>query len=276
MSARPPQGPRRRWRLGRAAQTATMPPVRVARRPPLADLAGWAILLALLVGLGFGGRLLPVFVPDSASLPSPTASPTPTPRPAPMIVLEPRPGLFYRGTGVLPVRGQTSLPLTTLLAEVSVERRVIGSAALTVLPDGSFAGGVRMRPPAEPSSGLLRLREAGSSGPALATVPLDLQAGEPILIWTPSLDERVVRGGRLTVSGPVLEDVARVRALLTTPSGERIAQATVLTRGRETYRITLTLDPQAPTGRAWLHVIALGEGSSAEVAHLDTRLTIEP
>lgn len=276
MSARPPQGPRRRWRLGRAAQTATMRPVRVARPPPVADLAGWTILLALLVGLGVGGRLLPVLAPDSATVPSPTASPSPTPRQAPIKLLEPRPGLFYRETGVLPVRGRTILPLTTLLAEVSVEHRVIGSAALMVQPDGSFAGGVRMRPPAEPTSGLLRLREAGTSGPALVTVPLDLQAGSPILIWTPSLDDRVVSGGRLVVSGPILSDVARVRALLTTPSGERIAQATVLARGRETFRIVLTLDPQGPSGRAWLHVIALEEGSGAEVAHLDTRLTIEP
>jgi hypothetical protein len=276
MSARPPQGPRRRWRLGRAAQTATMRPVRVARRPPVADLAGWTILLALLVGLGVGGRLLPGLAPSSATAPSRTASPTPTLKPAPIEVVEPRPGLFYRGTGVLRVRGRTTLPLTALLAEVSVERRVIGSAAITVQPDGSFAGGVRMRPPAEPTSGLLRLREAATSGPALMTVPLDLQAGEPILIWTPSLDDRVVRGGRLVVSGPVLSDVARVRALLTTPSGERIAQATVLARGRETYRIVLTLDPQGPSGRAWLHVIALPEGSAGEVAHLDTRLTIEP
>jgi hypothetical protein len=276
MSARPPQGPRRRLRLGKPAQTATMRPVRVARRPPVADLAGWAILLAVLVGLGAGGRLLPLLTPDSASLPSPTASPTPTPTPDPMVILEPRPGLFYRGIGVLPVRGQTSLALTTLLAEVSVERRVIGSAAVTVLPDGSFVGGVRMLPPAEPTAGLLRLREAGTSGPALATIPLDLQAGAPILIWTPSLDERVVRGERLVVSGPILEGVARVRALLTTPSGKRIAQATVLTRGRETFRIALELAPEGPTGRAWLHVIALQEGSGAEVAHLDIRLTIEP
>jgi len=253
-----------------------MPPVRVARRPPLADLAGWAILVALLVGLGVGGRLLPVLVPDAASLPSPTASPTPTPKPAPLVVLEPRPGLFYRGTGVLPVRGRTSLPLTTLLAEVSVERRVIGSAALTVQADGSFAGGVRMRPPAEPTSGLLRLREAATSGPALVTVALDLQAGAPILIWTPSLDERIVSGGELIVSGPILGDVARVRALLTTPSGERIAHATVLVRDQETFRIVLTLDPLGPRGRAWLHVTALQDGSSVEVAHLDTRLTIEP
>jgi hypothetical protein len=253
-----------------------MPPVRVARRPPVADLAGWTILLALLVGLGVGGRLLPVLVPGSASLPSPTASSTPTPKPAPMEILEPRPGLFYRGTGVLPVRGRTTLPLTALLAEVSAERRVIGSAALTVQPDGSFAGGVRMRPPAEPTSGLLRLREAGTSGPALATIPLDLQAGAPILIWTPSLDERVVSGGELVVSGPILDDVARVRALLTTPSGERIAQATVLARGRETFRIVLRLDPHGPSGRAWLHVIALQEGGNVEMVHLDTRLTIEP
>ena len=253
-----------------------MPPVRVARRPPVADLAGWSILLALLVGLGLGGRLLPAPAPDSAAVPSPTPSPTPTRKQAPLEILEPRPGLFYRGTGVLPVRGRTTLPVTTLLAEVSVERRVIGSAALTVDPDGTFAGGVRMRPPAEPTSGLLRLGEAGTSGPALVTVPLDLQAGAPILIWTPSLDERVVSGGRLVVSGPILGDVARVRALLTTPSGVRIAQATVLTRGRDAFRITLTLDPQGPNGRAWLHVIALQEGSSAEVAHLDTRLTIEP
>jgi hypothetical protein len=253
-----------------------MRPVRVARPPPVADLAGWTILLALLVGLGVGGRLLPVLAPDSATVPSPTASPSPTPRQAPIKLLEPRPGLFYRETGVLPVRGRTILPLTTLLAEVSVEHRVIGSAALMVQPDGSFAGGVRMRPPAEPTSGLLRLREAGTSGPALVTVPLDLQAGSPILIWTPSLDDRVVSGGRLVVSGPILSDVARVRALLTTPSGERIAQATVLARGRETFRIVLTLDPQGPSGRAWLHVIALEEGSGAEVAHLDTRLTIEP
>lgn len=275
MSARPQQGPRR-WRLGRAPQTATMRPVPVARRPPVADLAGWTILLAVLVGLGVGGRLEPILVPDSASVPSSTTAPTLTPKPAPMQILEPRPGLFYRGMGVLPVRGRTSLPLTALLAEVSVERRVIGSAAITVQADGSFAGGVRMRPPAEPSSGLLRLREAATSGPALATVPLDLQAGEPILIWTPSLDERVVSGGRLIVSGPILADVARVRALLTTPSGERIAQATVLTRGRETFRIRLDLDPLARTGRVWLHVIALADGSTGEVAHLDTRLTIEP
>jgi hypothetical protein len=253
-----------------------MRPVRVARRPPLADLAGWTILLASLVALGVGGRLLPLQAPDSATAPSPTASPTPSPKPAPIQIQEPRPGLFYRGTGVLPVRGRTTLPLTTLLAEVSVERRVIGSAALRVQPDGSFAGGVRMRPPAEPTAGLLRLREAGTSGPALVTVPLDLQAGSPILIWTPPLDDRVVSGGRLVVSGPVLSDVARVRALLTTPSGERIAQATVLTRGRETFRIVLRLDPQGRSGRAWLHVIALQEGSTAEVAHLDTRLTIGP
>lgn len=276
MSARPPQGPRRRWRLGRAAQTATMPPVRVARRPPVADLAGWTILLALLVGLGVGGRMVPVLAPGPAIVPSPTASPTPTPKQARLEILEPRPGLFYRGTGVLPVRGRTTLPLTTLLAEVSVERRVIGSAALTVQPDGSFVGGVRMRPPAEPTSGLLRLREAGTSGPALVTVPLDLQAGSPILIWTPSLDDRVVSGDRLVVSGPVLADVARVRAVLTSPSGARIAQATVLVRARETFRIVLALDPQGPSGRAWLHVIALQKGSSAEVAHLDIRLTIEP
>ncbi|HEV8516398.1 MAG TPA: hypothetical protein VGQ47_02005 [Candidatus Limnocylindrales bacterium] len=249
-----------------------MRPLRVRTDPPAASLA-WALLLALLVGAAALGRFAERPFPGGPA-PSPTGKTATT---APDLeITQPAPGLFWHATGLIPVRGRTTLGLAALLGTVRVGGRIIGSGLVPV-EAGGIRGYVPIRPPLDPASGTMRLVDARHPrARPLATIPLDVEAGVSILLWQPADPDAPIQARELEVGGPIVEPVDRVVARVTTPNGTSVAEAETRVVGRDSFDLRVVLPRETPAGKLWLHVSAYLDGERREVTHLDQRLIFDP
>jgi hypothetical protein len=249
--------------------------------------ATWVAILVLVGGIGLAGRMLPQ--PNAPGGEEPGRSSSGAVRTTPPAagdaakLFSPRPGVLWFRSGVVPVSGAAPHGVARVRAVLSAGGRIIGQRELAVGADGRFAGPLSIAPPQGRTEALLTVVAPGD-GRELGHLPLSVQGGSPILIWTPADPDEPVSGDVLHVTGPVVGRVARVVVRLTDEHGVTIVEDGATIRREagsgagprsNVYEAELPLPDQRPR-RPWLLVLAL-DGVTGEVIGRDhTRVTVAP
>ncbi|MDQ3127344.1 MAG: hypothetical protein M3Q66_02650 [Chloroflexota bacterium] len=188
--------------------------------------------------------------------------------------------LWLRATEIA-TRGVVGPGVAVVEAVVVADGALLGKATFDVDASGRFQGVVAITPPAERTAARLEVRDPGPTGPPMAEVGFFVEAGSAVLIRDAS-NLRARPGETTMLDVLVYEPLHEIRALVTSPSGTLIAEATAPATPRDVringapatlmLRIAVPADVRPTLAR--LHVLGL-DRPGHEIAHVDANLRIE-
>ena len=190
--------------------------------------------------------------------------------------------VLWLGATEIAARGEVPPGIAAVDALVVAAGELLGKATLSVDPSGRFEGVVPITPPATRTAARLEVRRPNLDGPPLAEIGFLVEAGSAVLVSNRS-SLRALIGGTTIVDVLVYEPLHEIRALVTTPGGVLVAEATAspprqipgIGGAPVTVMLRIAIPADVRPARARLHVLAL-DRPGHEVAHVDTNVRIEP